>query len=114
LRAFGENVVKIGLTRRLDPLDRVRELGDASVPFRYDVHALFFAQDAVGIEHELHQRLSDRRMNRVNLRREFFAISAEGVKQHLLELAGDILEFTDVPEALEYRQSLTLADAKRP
>lgn len=107
--AFGEQVVKVGLTRRLDPLDRVRELGDASVPFRYDVHALFFAQDAVGIEHQLHQRLADRRINRVNLRREFFRISPTEIKDHLLELAGDLLEFTDTPEALEYRQSLTLA-----
>lgn len=106
--AFGENVVKVGLTRRLEPLDRVRELGDASVPFRYDVHALFFAEDAVGIEQQLHERLADRRINRVNLRREFFRVTPNEVKTHLLELAGDLLEFTDVPEALEYRQSLTL------
>ncbi|HWV87452.1 MAG TPA: GIY-YIG nuclease family protein [Capillimicrobium sp.] len=110
--AFGENVVKIGLTRRLDPLDRVRELGDASVPFRYDVHALFFAKDAVGIEQELHRRLDDRRINRVNLRREFFRATPAEVKQHLLELAGELLEFTDVPEALEYRQSLHMVGEK--
>jgi hypothetical protein len=107
--AFGDQVVKVGLTRRLEPLDRVRELGDASVPFRYDVHALFFAKDAVGIEQELHRRLCDRRINRVNLRGEFFRASPAEVEQHLLELAGELLEFTDVPEALEYRQSLTLA-----
>lgn len=108
--AFGENVVKVGLTRRLEPLDRVRELGDASVPFRYDVHALFFAQDAVGIEQRLHERLADRRINRVNLRREFFRATPQEVKEQLLDLAGDLLEFTDVPEALEYRQSVTLAE----
>jgi len=107
--AFGEDMVKVGLTRRLDPLDRVRELGDASVPFRYDVHALFFADDAVGIEAELHRRLADRRVNRVNLRREFFRATPGEVREHLLELAGDLLEFTDTPEALEWRQSLAMA-----
>jgi hypothetical protein len=83
--AFGEDMVKVGLTRRLDPMDRVRELGDASVPFRYDVHAILFAKDAVSIEHQLHQRLDDRRINRVNLRREFFRISPAEVKKHLVE-----------------------------
>jgi hypothetical protein len=77
--AFGDAMVKVGMTRRLDPLDRVRELGDASVPFRYDVHALFFSDDAVGIETTLHQRLADKRVNLVNPRREFFhATPAEG------------------------------------
>lgn len=70
--AFGERMIKVGMTRRLDPMDRVRELGDASVPFKFDVHALFFSADAVGIEAEMHRRLAGRRVNRVNLRREFF------------------------------------------
>src|SRR5690606_38239824 len=70
--AFGERMVKIGMTRRLEPMDRVRELGDASVPFRYDVHALFFSEDAVGLEAALHRRFADRRVNMVNPRREFF------------------------------------------
>ncbi|ASR36226.1 hypothetical protein BAY61_15800 [Prauserella marina] len=103
--AFGDNVVKIGMTRRLDPMDRVRELGDASVPFRFDVHALFFAQDAVGIENELHRRLGDRRVNKVNLRREFFRASPAEVKALLHELAGSLLDYTDAAEAPEYRQS---------
>ena len=68
--ALGEGVVKIGLTRRLETHDRIRELGDASVPSRFDVHALYFSEDAVGIEAELHRRLADRRVNAVNLRRE--------------------------------------------
>ncbi len=72
LGSFGESVVKIGMTRRLDPMDRIRELGDASVPFRYDTHALFFSQDAVGIEAKLHERLAEQRVNQVNRRREFF------------------------------------------
>ncbi len=104
--AFGEAMVKVGMTRRLDPLDRVRELGDASVPFRFDVHALFFAEDAVGIENALHQRLADKRVNMVNPRREFFHATPAEVKALLAELAGDLLQFEDFPEALEYRQSL--------
>ncbi len=109
--AFGDEVVKVGLTRRLDPMDRVRELGDASVPFRYDVHAIIFTDDAVGIEHELHQRLADKRLNRVNLRREFFRATPEEIKAHLKDLNVELLEFTVQPEALEYRQSLTMAEA---
>jgi hypothetical protein len=107
LGSFGERIVKVGMTRRLDPHDRVRELGDASVPFRYDVHALFFAEDAVGIETAMHQRLADRRVNRVNLRREFFYATPQEVKEHLAELAGELLQFEELPEALEYRQSIT-------
>ena len=97
---------EIGMTRRLDPLDRVRELGDASVPFRFDVHALFFAEDAVGIETALHQRLADQRLNRVNPRREFFHATPAEVKALLAELAGDLLQFADSPGALECRRSL--------
>lgn len=103
--ALGEGVVKIGLTRRLEPRDRIRELGDASVPFRFDVHALFFSEDAVRIEAELHRRLADRRVNAVNLRREFFYATPEEVKPHLLELGGELLEFEEMAEALEFRQS---------
>jgi hypothetical protein len=105
LGSFGEGIVKVGLTRRLQPLDRVRELGDASVPFRFDVHALFFSEDAVGIESTMHERLSDRRVNKVNLRREFFYASPAEVKAHLLEVAGDLLSFEETPEALEFHQS---------
>jgi hypothetical protein len=105
--SFGERMVKVGLTRRLDPLDRIKELSDASVPFNFDVHALFFSKDAVGIELELHQRLAGSRCNIVNLRREFFRASPLEVKAHLAELAGDLLEFHEVAEALEYRQGLT-------
>ncbi|GAA2826086.1 DUF4041 domain-containing protein [Crossiella cryophila] len=104
--AFGPDVVKIGLTRRLDPMDRVRELGDASVPFRFDVHALFFAEDAVALETELHQRLSHRRVNLVNPRREFFYATPAEVRD-LLTAMGDkhILEYTDTAEAVEWRAS---------
>jgi Meiotically Up-regulated Gene 113 (MUG113) protein/uncharacterized protein DUF4041 len=103
--AFGDRIVKIGMTRRLEPMDRVRELGDASVPFRFDVHALFFSDDAVGIETSLHRRLAERRVNRVNLRREFFYATPEEVRTHLVELTGELLQYDDFAEAVEFRQS---------
>jgi hypothetical protein len=102
--SFGESVVKVGMTRRLDPMDRIRELSDASVPFNFDIHALFFSKDAVDIELAMHERLSGVRVNTVNLRREFFRATPLEVKDHLAELAGELLQFEDVPEALEYRQ----------
>lgn len=107
--AFGQRMVKIGLTRRLDPMDRVRELGDASVPFGFDVHALFFADDAVGVEAELHRRFADKRVNRVNLRREFFYATPVEVREHLAEVAGDLIEFREDPEAAQFRESQQLA-----
>jgi DNA repair exonuclease SbcCD ATPase subunit len=110
--SFGEGVVKIGLTRRLEPQDRVRELGDASVPFRFDTHALLFSKDAVGIEASLHQRLANHRVNRVNTRREFFYATPEEVKAHLLDVAGELLSFEEDPEALEYHQSRNLAEVE--
>jgi hypothetical protein len=104
--AFGRNIVKIGLTRRLEPMDRIRELGDASVPFRYDVHALHFSDDAVTLEHELHKIFAHRRVNLVNQRREFFFATPAEVRQVLLEKTGGLLEYTEAPEAPEYFQSL--------
>ena len=108
--SFGENVVKVGMTRRLDPMDRIRELSDASVPFNFDVHALFFSNDAVGIESAMHERLAALRINTVNRRREFFLATPLDVKTHLNELAGELLEFRETAEALEYRQTLRGAD----
>ncbi|GAA1831886.1 hypothetical protein GCM10009735_79470 [Actinomadura chokoriensis] len=102
--AFGERMVKIGMTRRLEPMDRVRELGDASVPFRFDVHALIFSDDAVGLENNLHQEFADRRVNQVNLRREFFYATPAEVREVLEQIAGNhLLEYNEIPEALEYR-----------
>jgi hypothetical protein len=104
--AFGEGMVKIGLTRRLDPADRIYELSGASVPFRFDIHALIFSDDAVGLETKLHQRFADRRVNRVNARREFFYVAPAEVRDALAEFAGQhLVEFTDEPEALEWRAS---------
>jgi hypothetical protein len=104
--AFGHNMVKIGLTRRLEPMDRVRELGDASVPFPFDVHALFFSEDAVTLENELHQAFGDRRVNVVNERREFFFATPQQVRAILAAKVGNLLEFTDDPESTQYLQSL--------
>jgi seryl-tRNA synthetase len=109
--SFGEKMVKVGLTRRLDPLDRIRELSDASVPFNFDIHAMFFSKDAVGIETAIHERLADQRVNIINRRREFFHATPLEVKAHLAELAGELLEFQDIPEALEYRQCLAGMEA---
>lgn len=104
--AFGDHVVKIGLTRRLEPLDRINELGDASVPFRFDLHALYFSEDAVTLESELHEHFADRRMNWVNIRREFFFASPKEVQVVLAEKAGNLLEFTEDAESTEYLQSV--------
>ncbi len=108
--SFGERMVKIGLTRRLDPMDRVKELGDASVPFNFDVHALFFSEDAVGVETELHQAFADRKVNRVNSRREFFYATPLEVKEKFAEIQGDLLEFVEIPEAEQFRASQSMAE----
>lgn len=111
--AFGEGMVKIGMTRRLDPVDRVRELGDASVPFRYDIHAIFFSDDAVGVEAMLHRTFSDKRVNQVNVRREFFYVSPSDVLGALREHKVAIVEFTSEPDAEEFRLSQAAAHARR-
>ncbi|WP_436947335.1 DUF4041 domain-containing protein [Streptomyces sp. SudanB52_2052] len=112
--AFGESMVKIGLTRRLDPMDRVNELGDASVPFRFDVHALIYSDDAVGLERALHQEFEDQRVNRVNARREFFHVTPVQVRDALARYAGQhLLEFHEEPDAPEWRASVAPAQAHR-
>lgn len=104
--AFGGHVVKIGLTRRLDPIDRINELGDASVPFRFDVHAIYFSEDAVELEADLHARFSELRMNRVNMRKEFFFATPAEVRSVLAEKLGNLLEFAEAVESVEYFQSI--------
>lgn len=104
--AFGENVVKIGLTRRLEPLERVSELSGASVPFQFDVHALFFSEDAVSLEAELHQYFAERAVNRVNTRKEFFFARPAEVRAVLEGKVGNLLEFYEYAEATEYQQSI--------
>lgn len=103
--AFGERMIKVGMTRRLEPMERVKELSDASVPFNFDVHALFFSKDAVDIEHKMHGRMADRRVNRVNQRREFFYATPGEARDLLQELTGELLQFDELPEAVEFHQS---------
>ena len=104
LGSFGENVFKIGMTRRLDPQDRVNELGDASVPFRFDVHSFIFSDDASTLETELHKRLHEKRVNKVNLRKEFFNISIDDLEELVTKICPTA-EFNKTMLAEEFRQS---------
>lgn len=106
--AFGENVYKIGMTRRLDPMERVYELGDASVPFAFDVHALIFTDDAPGLESALHNAFESRKLNKINTRREFFKVSLDEIKAEVRKNFDKTVEWTDIPDAEQYRQSLLL------
>lgn len=104
--SFGDEVVKIGLTRRLDYEERIRELSDASVPFIFDVHAIVFSQDAVSLEKKLHEALEGKKLNKVNSRKEFFRSGPTEVKVLLESLTGEhILVYNEIPEAAEWRIS---------
>lgn len=105
LGAFGDGVVKIGMTRRLDPMDRVRELGDASVPFTFDVHALFFSDDAVEVEAMLHREFAAHRLNKVNPRKEFFRAEPQAVLEALQQHNVAVLEFRTDAAAEDFRAS---------
>lgn len=103
--AFGENVYKIGMTRRLDPQERVDELGDASVPFNFDVHAMIFSDDAPALEAALHKAFENRKLNMVNKRREFFNVTLDEIKEVIRKNFDKTVEFVDVPDAEQYRVS---------
>ena len=103
--SFGENVYKIGMTRRLDPTERVDELGDASVPFKFDIHAMIFSEDAPALEAALHNAFADRRINLVNRRREFFRVTLDEIKAEVEKNFDKTAEFIDVPDAEQYRVS---------
>ena len=105
--SFGDDVVKIGLTRRLDPDDRVRELGDASVPFAFDTHAMIYSDDAPALEVALHKEFSDRRINASNLRKEFFRVTLDEIEGAVRTLAPDASFFKD-REAQEWHETLAL------
>ena len=110
--SFGHNVFKVGMTRRLEPTDRVRELGDASVPFPFDIHAMIFTEDAPGLENAIHRRVNSRRLNLVNLRREFFTITWDELVHEAEIAAKEIgvsaeIRWTKVAEAAQYRQSFS-------
>lgn len=105
---LGEDIYKIGMTRRLDPQDRVDELSNASVPYRFDVHATIFSENAPQLEFELHQKFHDRRINRVNRRKEFFHVKLEEIENFVNEHTDAKIEFTKLAEAKEYRETMTI------
>lgn len=103
--AFGENIYKIGMTRRLDPQERIDELGDASVPFNFDVHAMIFSDDAPALEAALHRAFENKKVNMVNHRREFFNVTLDEIKGVVKQNFDKTVEFIDVPDAEQYRIS---------
>lgn len=104
LGSFGEDVFKIGMTRRLDPQDRINELGSASVPFKFDVHSFIFSEDAVGLEKKLHDMLNENRLNKINMRKEFFKIPIDELEK-LVSSIDPTAEFNSTMLAEEYRRS---------
>jgi hypothetical protein len=108
--SFGEGVYKIGMTRRLDPMDRVKELGDASVPFTFDVHAIIYSEDAPALENKLHRLFHQRRVNLINERKEFFRVGIDEIARAVKESHGSIDIVMDA-EAVEYRKTLAMLQA---
>jgi hypothetical protein len=112
--SFGEGVYKIGMTRRLEPLERVKELGSASVPFLFDVHAMIYSENAPELEARLHRAFSERRVNFVNMRKEFFKVSLQEIQDAVAENFGTVTFMVD-HDAYEYRQSMArLAEGTQP
>ncbi len=105
--SFGENVYKIGMTRRLEPLDRIRELGDASVPFPFDVHAMIWSEDAPSLELDLHKRFMLSLVNKVNYRKEFFRASLQEIKEEVEKVGADT-KWTLLSEAREYQETVAI------
>lgn len=108
--SFGENIYKIGMTRRLEPMDRIKELSDASVPFQFDVHALIFSDDAPALENILHQTFKDNQVNKLNPKKEFYNIDLEKIKEVVKNNYNNTVNFIDYPEAYEYRESQKLLE----
>ena len=105
--SFGEEVYKIGMTRRLEPHDRVKELGDASVPFIFDVHAMIYAEDAPALENQLHKSFDFKRLNLVNNRKEFFKVSLKEIADEVMKISPGS-EFIETAEARQYRESQSI------
>ena len=110
--SFGEGVYKIGMTRRLNPMERVDELGDASVPFKFDVHAMIFSDDAPKLETALHHAFEGKKVNMVNNRREFFRVSLDEIKEVVKKNFDKTVEFVDIPDAEQYRQSVLIQKSR--
>ncbi|HDA3689129.1 TPA: DUF4041 domain-containing protein [Staphylococcus aureus] len=106
--SFGENVYKIGVTRRLEPMDRINELSSASVPFEFDVHALIFSENAFELENKLHEYFKKYKVNKVNGRKEFFKVNINEIKDKVLSEHNSTVQFIDEPKALQYRETLRL------
>lgn len=109
--SFGENIYKIGMTRRLEPMDRIRELSSASVPFEFDVHAMIFSEDAPKLETALHNQFDDRRVNKVNTRKEFFNVSLSEIEKVVKENHNATVTFTQVALAEQYRLSKKMRES---
>lgn len=112
LGSFGNDVFKVGMTRRLDPQERIDELGNASVPFKFDVHSFIFSQDAVQLESDLHAALESKRVNKVNPRKEFFKVSLDDLEK-LVEQYDPAAEFNRTMQAEQYYQSLSMAEEEQ-
>ena len=110
--SFGENVYKIGVTRRLEPLERIRELSSASVPFQFDIHALIFSEEAFVLETELHNQLSQYKVNKVNGRKEYFKVPFAIIKDILDTHKELTVELTENAEAFEYRQTKAIEEQR--
>ncbi|MGV3043056.1 DUF4041 domain-containing protein [Staphylococcus rostri] len=107
--SFGENVYKIGVTRRLEPMERIKELSDASVPFEFDVHAIIFSDNAFELENKLHKHFKQNQINKVNNRKEFYNVDLSEIQKLVLAEYNDTVEFTFEPKATQYRESLLLS-----
>jgi hypothetical protein len=103
--AFGPDIYKIGMTRRLEPEDRISELSGASVPFRFDVHAMIFSNDAPKLEAALHNAFADKKVNLVNGRKEFFRVTLDEIKKVVRENHDKTVEFISLPDAEQFRES---------
>ncbi|MEB5927480.1 DUF4041 domain-containing protein [Enterococcus faecalis] len=108
--SFGEDIYKIGMTRRLEPMDRIKELSSASVPFEFDVHAMIFSEDAPTLENKLHNHFRKQEVNKINQRKEFFKVSLEEIEKVVLENFNETVTFTKLAKAEQYRRSLELAE----
>ncbi len=106
--SFGENIYKIGMTRRLEPMDRIKELSDASVPFEFDVHAMIFSEDAPALENILHSTFEKNQVNRINKRKEFFNVSLDEIEKVVKENFNSTVTFTKIAEATQYRETLKI------
>jgi hypothetical protein len=110
--AFGENVFKIGMTRRLEPEERIAELSGAAVPFRFDIHAIIFSDDAPKLEAALHKAFVNKRLNLINNRKEFFRVELGEIKKVVQENHDKTVDFINLPEAEQYRQTIMMRKEK--